>query len=237
MRTPTHFPTQQTSVSADDSCACTYRNLNRASSTHEGQRTKTHWTTATPRSTQGSVYRGVVLIAHSCHQLDKWALVVHFLPTAYERQIRLVANKMTANGTATASMIPVHSPSSESRVTTSAEMALHLHLIPVSLHPGYASKFETCRVLLAIFEPRERRVCHDRSIPMMKMIKLLIQMLQHLPIVHQTQWTVWRSWNLKSILNTTSLRHERNTSRNEFSSRDSADRNSILGLQDDCQYL
>lgn len=61
----------------------------------------------------------------------------------------------TTKSTSTAPMIPSFRPSNDNDVTTLAETASHLQLIPIPSHPVKAYNVEACRAQLEIFEHRE----------------------------------------------------------------------------------
>lgn len=94
---------------------------------------------------------------HSRQQLKQFALVLHLFTTPYEWRIRLLTNSATTKSAASTSVIPAFGPSSNCRVKTFAETVPPLQLIPVCQHLVKASKVETCRVPLEIFEQSELR--------------------------------------------------------------------------------
>lgn len=129
----------------------------------------------------------VSFIRQQCQKRDQSAIITNPFSTACERQVRLFANTTPPESIAATLMISALSQCSAKRNKTFANTFPHLQIVFNSLHTAKAAGVETSWVPLKIFEYRERRLCHDRSITMTKVIELLIRMRRHIAIVCWTK--------------------------------------------------
>lgn len=112
-----------------------------------------------------------------------------------------------------------------------AEMVLHLQLFSVSRNSIRSSYIETRWELLDIFQFSGRWWCLDRCTADWTVIKLLIRMLRHIPVVRKTQHIALCNWSRKHIWCATRLNQDWNKTGCKLGSWRKTDLNSYLRPQ------